>query len=197
MSRADVMAAVLAGGRGRRMGAAKATTELAGRPLVGYPLAALAEAGLETVVVAKRDTPLPELDVPVWHEPDEPVHPLAGIVAALERAQGRTLVVVACDMPFLTGSLLSHLAALDVPLAMAAAGGRLHPLLGRYAPALEEALVSCLAAGGAIHELITRLEPLLIDEAALREFGDPERLLLNVNTPADLARASALLEGGA
>jgi molybdopterin-guanine dinucleotide biosynthesis protein A len=179
------------------MGAPKATAELAGRPLVGYPLAALAAAGLEAVVVAKADTPLPKLDVPVWHEPDEPVHPLAGIVAALERAQGRTLVVVACDMPFLTGALLSHLAELDAPLAVAAGGGLLHPLLGRYAPTLEEALASCLAAGGPIQELVAGLRPHLIDEPALREFGDPERLLLNVNTPADLARASALLDGGA
>lgn len=47
---------VLAGGRGSRLGGAKATAELAGRPLISYPLAALAEAGLEAVVVAKPDT---------------------------------------------------------------------------------------------------------------------------------------------
>jgi len=89
---------VLAGGRGRRLGGAKPTAELGGRPLIAWPLAAAREAGLEAVVVAKAATPLPsDLDVPVWTEPDEPVHPLAGLVHALERADGRAVVAVACD----------------------------------------------------------------------------------------------------
>ena len=66
---------VLAGGRGSRLGGAKPTAELAGRPLISYPLAALAEVGLEAVIVAKPDTDLPPLDVDVLTEPAEPVHP--------------------------------------------------------------------------------------------------------------------------
>jgi molybdopterin-guanine dinucleotide biosynthesis protein A len=53
-----VLGVVLAGGRGSRLGGAKPTAELAGRPLISYPLAALAEAGLEAAVVAKPDTDL-------------------------------------------------------------------------------------------------------------------------------------------
>ena len=45
------------------------------------------EARLEAVVVAKPETDLPPLDVPVWEEPEEPSHPLTGIVAALEQAR--------------------------------------------------------------------------------------------------------------
>ena len=68
------------------MGAPKATLELGGRPLISYPLAAMADAGIETIVVAKPDTALPEMANEVWLEPQEPSHPLLGIVAALERA---------------------------------------------------------------------------------------------------------------
>src|SRR4051812_30322612 len=72
--------AVLAGGRARRMGGAKAVAELGGRPLVAWPLAAL-RAGLEeVVVVAKPSTSLPPLDVEVWLEPEAPSHPRAGLV---------------------------------------------------------------------------------------------------------------------
>ena len=56
-----MIVAVLAGGRGRRMGASKATVALAGEPLISRPLAAARAAGLEAVVVAKPDTALPEL----------------------------------------------------------------------------------------------------------------------------------------
>ena len=95
--------AVLAGGRGSRLGGAKPTAELAGRPLIAYPLEALTEAGLDPFIVAKPSTDLrgrplapttglkttaPRAggapgEVEIVAEPEEPTHPLAGIVAAL------------------------------------------------------------------------------------------------------------------
>jgi len=177
------------------MGAAKATLVLEGRPLVDYPLAALAEAGLEAVVVAKRDSPLPDLDVPVWREPDEPAHPLTGITTALEQADGRALVVVACDMPFTSPRLLSYLAELDARLAVPLAGGRLHPLIGRYEPSVLAQLVSALGERLPVQRAVSELDPRLIDEQSLEAFGDPDRLLFNVNRPADLERARELLAG--
>src|SRR5215207_4701563 len=62
-----VIVAVLAGGRGRRMGGAKAMAPFRGEPLVTWPLAAAHAAGLEAVIVAKPGIELPA-DVPVWHE---------------------------------------------------------------------------------------------------------------------------------
>ena len=107
MSQPRPIGAVLAGGRARRLGGDKALLEVAGRPLVAWPLAALAAALAEVVVVAKRDTPLPELgDVEVWHEPDQPHHPRAGIAHALERAAGRPVLVCAADMPLVTPELV-------------------------------------------------------------------------------------------
>jgi len=64
--------AVLAGGRGLRIGGAKPTRPLAGRPLISYPLSSARAAGLEAVVVAKPDTALPQLQERVIGEPDEP-----------------------------------------------------------------------------------------------------------------------------
>jgi molybdenum cofactor guanylyltransferase len=190
----DVVGAVMAGGRGTRMGRPKAAVELGGRPLIAYPLAALAGAGLEAVVVAKRDTPLPELEVTVWHEPNEPAHPLCGILAALEQA-GRPILACGCDMPFLVPKLLLHLATRSRPLVVPRAGGRLHPLLARYGPALLDPLGRALDSAEPLHEVVSRLDPFLVDEHALRRFGDPERLLFNLNTPEDLARAEDLLKG--
>jgi molybdenum cofactor guanylyltransferase len=104
-----VTVAVLAGGHGSRIGGDKALVELAGRPLIEYSLAAAHTAGLEAVVVAKRQTRLPALDVRVLIEPDEPTHPLAGIVTALEYFEA--VIAVPCDMPLLSGPDLSALVA--------------------------------------------------------------------------------------
>jgi molybdenum cofactor guanylyltransferase len=175
----SALVAVLAGGRGRRMGGPKALADLAGEPLIARPLAAAAAAGLDAVVVAKPDTALPELAVPVWEEPATPVHPLLGIVTALERA-GRPVVVVACDMPFVTATLLQRLA--DGPEAAVRVGGRLAPFPARYEPAALPELRAALAAGAAVRATLERLAPGTFDEAG--------EVVASVNTPAELEAAA-------
>jgi len=170
--------AVLAGGRGRRMGRPKALVELGGAPMIAHPLAAAADAGLDAVVIAKAGTPLPALDVPVWHEPDEPVHPLLGIVTALERADG-PVVAVACDQPFVTGALLGRLAT--GPEAAVRVGDRVEPLPARYEPAALPALRTALANEASLRKTLAQLEPVAL------ECGADE--VASVNTPEELAAA--------
>jgi molybdopterin-guanine dinucleotide biosynthesis protein A len=177
------LVAVLAGGRGRRMGAPKALAELGGAPLIERPLAAAAAAGLEAVVVAKPGTELPALGVPVWLEPAEPVHPLLGIVTALERA-GEPVVAVACDMPFVTSDLLARLAA--GPEAAVSIDGRLEPFPARYEPAALPHLRAALARGDSLRATLAALHP------AATELADA-RLVASVNTPDELAAAARSL----
>ncbi len=178
--------AVLAGGRGSRLGGAKATTELAGKPLIAYPVAAIAAAGLEPVVVAKRGSELPPLPCRTVWEPEEPRHPLAGIVAALRRFPERPLVAVACDMPFLAPALLARLAAAAEPLALPELDGELHPFPGRYEASLLPALEQALEANEPMRRTLAALEPRRLGAEELGGFGPSRRLLFNVNTPADL-----------
>ncbi len=107
----DVTVAILAGGLGTRIGGDKAIVQLAGRPLISYPLAAAAAAGLQAVVVAKRTTRLPDLAVPILLEPDEPIHPLLGIITALQELPA--VIALPCDMPFTDPRALTALAATD------------------------------------------------------------------------------------
>ena len=99
--------AVLAGGAGRRIGGDKAVVELDNRPLLLYPLDALRAVTPEVAVVAKRETALPSLagEANVWVEPDEPRHPLTGIVHALTRG-GQAGARVAADLPLVPAALL-------------------------------------------------------------------------------------------
>ncbi len=192
---AKPIVAVLAGGAGRRMGAPKATVTLAGRPLISYPLAAARRAGLEAVVVAKPDAPLPELDAVVWAEPAQPQHPLRGLVTALERADGRPVLALACDLPFVVPELLAWLAELGGPAAIPRVGGRLQPLLARYDPVALEHLIPALAGEQPLGAAVAALQARPVTEAQLRRFGSPARLTFNVNTPGELAEAEDLLTG--
>lgn len=175
------LAVVLAGGRSRRMGRPKATVDLGGRPLLAWPLAAARAAGLEAVVVAKPGSDLPAVDVPVWLEPETPSHPLAGLVAALERAAPRPVLALACDMPFVSPDTLSRLAELDATAA-AVRGG---PFPGRYSAEALDALRDGLRREASVKSVLEVLEPVLI-EADVAE-------LAGINDPEELARAEARL----
>jgi molybdenum cofactor guanylyltransferase len=187
------LGAVLAGGLGRRLGGAKATVELGGSPLISYPLAELAAAGIEAVICAKPGEELPPLGVPVLEEPPEPRHPLAGVVAALRAGERRPVVVVACDMPFVASGLLRLLAESPEPLVVPILDGRLQPLLGRYDPVLLPRLEAALAEEAPMTATVESLGPHHLGESELARFGDPRRLLFNVNDPDDLRRAESLL----
>jgi molybdopterin-guanine dinucleotide biosynthesis protein A len=187
-----VVGAVLAGGGGRRIGGSKPTVELAGRPLLSYPLSAVERAGLAPLVVAKAATELPALDLPVVRERAEEPHPLHGVVAALARAGGRPVVAVACDMPLVTAELLAWLAGLDGTV-LPVVGGSAQPLLARYAADAGPVLGAAARRGLSAQDAVTALGPRIIEEAELAAFGDPRRLFLNVNDERDLQRAAALV----
>jgi molybdopterin-guanine dinucleotide biosynthesis protein A len=184
--RAGVTAVVLAGGLGRRMGASKATAALAGKPLVAYPVEALRSAFERVVIVAKRETELPDLGIERWDEPDAPRHPIAGIRYALERA-GAPIVVCAGDMPFVDPDILRLLAAElrpGVKAAVASCDGRLEPLLAAYAPAALE-LLAVAPADEPLRRSVEALTPALV--------GVAREVAFNVNTPEDLAEAERRL----
>jgi molybdopterin-guanine dinucleotide biosynthesis protein A len=177
------LVAVLAGGAGRRMGAPKPLAPLGGRPLIAWPLAAAAAAGLDAVVVAKADTPLPALDAEVWLEPAAPRHPLLGIVTALERAGG-PVIAAGCDQPWLPPALLAALAAARGAAAPGVDGAPA-PLPARYELAALPALRAALDAQAPLRPTLAALAPVLV------ELADPGTLA-GVNTPEELAAAEEI-----
>jgi molybdopterin-guanine dinucleotide biosynthesis protein A len=173
------LAVVLAGGLSRRMGSPKATVLFGGRPLIAWPLAAVAEAGLDAVVVAKPGSSLPPLEVAVWDEPEAPSHPLTGLVAALERAGG-PVIALACDMPFVSPGLIARLAAAQ---GVAAPAGEAFP--ARYEPSALPVLRAGLAGEAAVRAVLAELGAAPVE-------ADAEELV-GINDPEALARAEAAL----
>lgn len=190
----EAVGAILAGGLGARIGGAKAIVELAGRPLISYPAAVLRDALRDVVVLAKPDSELPELTGVVrWNEPPQPRHPLVGIVAALRQA-ARPVLVCAADMPFVTRELLAAILTAErgeAPAVIPIVGGALQPMLALYLPGALEPLSEAVGAAvpEPLREAVMRLGPRLL------EMTD-ERPFFNVNSPADLLSAEAILSPG-
>jgi molybdopterin-guanine dinucleotide biosynthesis protein A len=193
-----VIAAVLAGGRGTRLGGRKPETFLGGEPLIARALRAPELAGLETIVVAKAATELPQLRHEVVREPDGPGHPLCGALAALEHvragpARADAVLLLACDMPFLAPSLLMALASLE-GAALTRAGERAEPLPARVPLEAAAALRAALELRSPLRAALEQLSPRYIERGELARFGDPARMLFNVNDRADLTVAGELLD---
>jgi molybdenum cofactor guanylyltransferase len=182
-----LIGAVLAGGQGSRFGGGKPAAELAGRPLVSYPVAALGAVCSRVAVVCKRGTSLPSLEATErWEEPDEPRHPLTGIVFALSQASGEPVLVCAADMPFVTADACRTLlsAPAKALAVVAAADGVLQPTFGVYAPGALEVLRAA-PPNARLTDTVEQLEPARV--------AFPARLVQSVNTREELAEAERVL----
>jgi len=188
--------AILAGGRSRRMGAPKATLELAGRALALRAVDAAVAAGLDVAVVAPQGAALPVLPrgVALWREPAGEPHPARGLVAALE-ARGAPVVALACDLPLVPPGLLAWLAACEGTVVPSFRGAA-QPLLARWEVSALPALRAAVEGGGSLRCAAAVAGANSIDEGELRRFGEPGVFLADVDTPADLARVEGLLGGG-
>ena len=174
--------AILAGGASRRMGNPKTTVELAGKPLIAYAIETARAAGLRPVVVVKVMTPLPPgLDCDFVTEPEQPRHPAAGIVAALDRLR-EPLVVIPCDLPLLESGALRELAALGADLATVEG----QPVVGRWAPALLRPLWDAMTREDPMREIVASLGSVTVP-------APPEPQLRNVNSEDDLRDVEELL----
>jgi molybdopterin-guanine dinucleotide biosynthesis protein A len=187
----DPIGVILAGGAGTRMGGSKAIVNLSGRSMISYPLEAMWRALGNVAIVAKIDTELPSVPgVTVWIEPDEPRHPLLGIVHALGLADGKPVVVCAVDLPFVSPGLIRRIAESyggGAPAVIASLDGHAQPLLGCYQPSAVEPLSAALANEESVRDAVAALDPVLLEVDHAEE-------LFNLNSPDDLLQAAGMLD---
>jgi molybdenum cofactor guanylyltransferase len=125
--------------------------------------------------------------------------PLAGMEAGLTAARFPLVFVAAGDMPFLSAGLVDYLlGVLKEHGALAAVpdgGGRTHALCAAYSrevlPRLRVAMDDGVRAARGFLDGLDAV--VYVPEMELRPLGDPDLLLMNVNSPEDLARARSVV----
>ena len=193
---ASTAAAVLAGGKSRRMGRPKPFLTLEGRPLIRRVIDALMDDFSEIFIVAPDEAPFVDLGLPVVADSRPGSGALGGVFTAVQAATLPQVLVVACDMPFLNPDLLAHMAvrASGHGAAVPRAADGLHPLHAVYAKHSYEALASALDRGMMkLMDVLPALAAVEVDEEEMRRFDPNLYSLFNVNHPDDLERARAVL----
>ena len=208
MSARRVSAIVLAGGRSSRFGRDKLAEPIGGRPLLLHAIDAVCQVASEVLVVIAPAAPPP--GPPAAPPPGPPAAPplapvvivvrdetpfqgpLAGLLAGLEVAQERAVLVVGGDMPDLVHEvielLLDELADPRVEAVVLEHGGRARPLpmALRRDPAL--AAATRLITGGErrLRALTNDLVTTVIAEATWRALDPEARSIRDIDTPDDL-----------
>jgi molybdopterin-guanine dinucleotide biosynthesis protein A len=186
-------AAILAGGQARRFGGCdKSALVVGGATLMARQVAELGRVSDDILLVGHRSPPPLPRGVRVVGDRVAGAGPLAGLEAALAAARHAWVAAIACDMPFVSAALVAHLHALAVQTQADVVVPRTergyHPLCAVYARRCHALAARHLEEGRLrLTELFGPLTVRAVDATELDRFGDPERLLANVNTPGALA----------
>jgi molybdopterin-guanine dinucleotide biosynthesis protein A len=175
------------------MGQDKALLEIDGEMLVVRAARRLGEVCTE-VLIADAGRGIAPGSIP-----DGPGRgPAAGLLGAARARPGRSLLVLAVDLPFVPVPLLEELARsrADLPdlpdlpdLIIPSWSGGVEPLCAVYGPAALAVLEERVGQGRLDLWSLPDTPGLAVrrlGEEELRRFGDPARLFLNLNQPKDL-----------
>jgi molybdopterin-guanine dinucleotide biosynthesis protein A len=188
-------AAILAGGQARRFGGRdKSTLRVGGRRILERQLDELCHITDDILLVGGRPIEVVAGLRPVSDRvPDS--GPLGGLDAALAAARDDRVILVACDMPFITAGFLEGLLALSdsVDAVVPRTERGYHPLCAVYGRSCHPAVVRRLAERQLkMLELFEDLNVHVVGPEHVAMYGG-ERLLANVNTPDELDNLQALL----
>ncbi len=193
--RNTITGVILAGGQARRMGGQdKGLIMLSGKPLVSYVIASLCRQVGSLIINANRNlVEYRSFGCPVVADATAGFHgPLAGIASCMAFAKTELMVCVPCDSPFITGDLVDRLyLALnnnEADICMAHNGERTQPVFSLLRTSLLASLQEYLEGGG-------RKIDRWFDQHkfAVADFSDKPDTFMNINTPEDIAQATALL----
>jgi molybdopterin-guanine dinucleotide biosynthesis protein A len=200
----EVTLAILAGGRGSRMGVPKDRLTIGGKPILQYLFERLKFIG-PTLLVASPEHPTPrgcEAFDRVILDDQIGEGPLAGILAGLSAAKTAAVIFLSIDMPSISSEQLDFLraAAGQNPKAdgvllrradESAGRSKVEPFPCLIRTRAKEVVATHFAAGGRSVRSLLDLPHFISLEAPV---SWPTSVWLNLNFPNDLQQIGAKLE---
>ena len=195
-TRIGVTGVVLAGGRSSRFGASKLDADLDGMTVLDRTIDRLRPVVDEVFVVGRAGS---RPGTRCIDDPQPFEGPLAGLAAGLEKAASEVVIVVGGDMPLVEPDVLrllvDRLRGGTCTVAVLQDGSQPRPLpMALTCNEAREAASAAIAAGErSLRAFLTRLRVAIVPEREWRVLDPEGDSLIDVDTPADLARASARL----
>lgn len=198
--RSGVSAAILAGGRARRLGGAdKASLQIGGSRIIDRQLAVLRAIADDVLLVGADPSRYQAFQIPIVPDAIPGMGALGGVYTALQAARHDVVVVLACDLPFVSRELLERLIVElleedDIVMPRSARG--LEPLCAVYRKRILGTIRARIDRGALqISDLGGELRVHELARDVVMAYDVDGRLFANVNTPHDYMRALAWVEG--
>ena len=184
-------AAILAGGRAARFGTAdKSALTIDGETIMGRTVRVLRELTPHVFAVGDTYGAAAAAGIPVIADAFPGAGALGGIYTAILESPCERTLVVGCDMPFLSGAFLAHLAGVAGDVVMPRGPAGYEPLCAVYGRVAARGIRARLERGE--RHAARAPEDVGVVEVGPEEIAayDPHGLLfVNVNTPHDYERA--------
>lgn len=190
-----IVAVILAGGQGSRIGGGKPLLTLGGMTLLDRAWRHARQWSDLVAVAVRDDGQLGRADLPMIFDQPAIEGPLGGLATGLQFARegdADALLSLPADMPFLPADLGSRLeqALAGQLAAIASSGGRLQPVCGLWRVGAVERLPSYLASG---RRSLKGFAEIL--GSVTVEWQGEDDPFFNINSAEDLAAAERRLRG--
>jgi molybdopterin-guanine dinucleotide biosynthesis protein A len=215
------MGFITAGGRSSRMGRDKAWLELRGRPMIEYVIDALRPVISNLAIIANHED-YKKLGYRVFADTQEGIGPLEAIRTALVNSATPDLLLVGCDMPFVSPELFRLLIglaqenrsedqggsgkeedfamqAMDSPLAIVPLNeeGKPEPLCAVYSIQALPSVTRLIDRGvRKVSDLFAQTPTRFVGFDELRDLQNSLHFFKNVNTPEDFETAKKIISTG-
>ena len=177
---------VLAGGKSSRMGSDKSKMIFNGKTLIQYSIEALKPL-CEKVVISSNNFIYDDTGCEVWPDELPDSSPMIGIYSCLKRSQTEYNMILSCDMPLISISLLKYLLlnSNDFDITVPIHGKNLmEPLCGIYRKSCIDVLKGFIDRGNyRLNECIRSTSYQLVEVCKTANFS--ENLFSNINTLDD------------
>jgi len=191
-----VTGVIQAGGRSTRMGGEpKALLELGGKRIIERVVDVVGSVLDDVLVVTNTPERYGFLGLPMVPDAFPDGGALGGIYTGLRAAGGEAAFTVACDMPFLHPAIVRMVVerAGEGDVVIPRTGDQLETMHAVYGKRCLGPMETRLRAGALkIVGFFPDVRVVELDAAGIAHHRAPEVAFMNVNTPAELARARAL-----
>jgi molybdopterin-guanine dinucleotide biosynthesis protein A len=188
---ADVAGFILLGGKSSRYGSNKAFVEIDGVRLVDRVAGVMQTIFQRVVLLTNTPEEYAYLKMPMVKDLVKGFGPMGGIYTGLMTMSDEAGFFVACDMPFLSESLIRHIVDLrdDFDAVVPRMDWMLEPLHALYSKKCVPVIQG--AIGQQEHQILkcfAELRVRYVDEEELRLWDPDLRSFFNINKPDDLPR---------
>lgn len=191
----EISSVILAGGKSKRFGKNKAFLKVGNKTLINLIVDKMRKLSDELIIVTNTPEKFYYLNVKLTKDIIKNKGPLGGIYTGLYIAKNKSILVIACDMPFLNMSFIKHIISYsqEYDVVIPKIDKFLEPIHATYSKKCLKPIKRLLDANNLkIIDFFSDVNVKFVKNKEIKRY-DPKFLsFFNINTLSDLKKANEI-----